>query len=202
MGLKIFNPNNQLSKTINIIFDVFTLSICWFLCCIPLFTTGLSCTGLYYAIDHHTLNNDEHCIKGFVKSIKSNFKQGILVYLIVLVIGILIAWSMWISYQAMNAGLFMGKVTFVSGIVFSIYYIGYINYLFPTLANFSNKTSTLFSLCFKLSIIHLPTTLIMSLLVIMTAYMAYNFWIILFFMPAVIAIIQRCLLKRIYKKYS
>ena len=109
----IFNANSPLSKTINLVFDVFALSICWFLCSIPILTTGLACTGLYYAVNRFVLKGKATSIsKGFVYSIKRNFKQGIIAYLIIFVIGLLIAWSMWISYQVMVGGILMGKIIF------------------------------------------------------------------------------------------
>lgn len=202
MKFNIFDSKGPLAKTINIVFDVFALSICWFLCSILVLTTGLASTGLYYAIDRYVLDNDENCLKGFVKSIKMNLKQGIIVYLIVFIIGVLIAWSMWVSYQMMAIGDAMGRVVFFFGIVISILYIGYVSYLFPTLASYQYKTKELFSTCFKLAIMHLPTTIMFSLLLIAVAVLAYYFWITLFFMPAIVAIYQRFFLKRIYKKHT
>ena len=199
----IFNANSSLSKTINLVFDVFALSICWFICSIPILTTGLSCTGLYYAVDRFVLKGKANSItKGFVNSIKTNVKQGILVYLIVLIVSLLIAWSMWISYQVMIGGVLMGRVIFTCGIIIAVLYIGYISYLFPTLATYKYTNKELFSVCFKLSIVHLPITLLFALLILGTAILAYYFWISLFITPTIIAIIQSKILTKIYKKYT
>ena len=199
----LFNANSPLSKAINIVFDIFALSICWFICSIPVLTTGLSCTGLYYATDRFVLKGKANSIsKGFVYSIKTNIKQGIIVYLIVLVVGLLIAWSTWISYQVMIAGALMGRVIFTCGLVIAIIYIGYVSYLFPTLASYKYTNKELFSVCFKLSIMHLPITILFSALVIFSAILAYYFWITLFITPTLISIIQSKILNKIYLKYT
>ncbi len=200
---QFFNADSTLSKIINLIFDVFALSICWFLCSIPILTMGLSCTGLYYAVDRYVLKGKANSIsKGFIYSIKTNAKQGIVVYLIVFVIALLIAWSMWISYQVMLNGVFMGKIIFGFGIIIVILYIGYTSYLFPTLATYKYTNRELFIVCFKLSIMHLPITLLFAVLIIGSAIFAYYFWISLFISPAIIAIIQSKILTKIYLKYS
>ena len=200
---QFFNANNTLSKIINLIFDIFALSICWFLCSIPILTMGLSCTGLYYAVDRYVLKGKANSIsKGFVYSIKTNIKQGIIVYLVVFVVALLILWSMWISYQVMISGVFMGKVIFGFGIVIFILYIGYLSYLFPTLATYKYTNRELFSVCFKLSIMHLPITLFFAVLIISATIFAYYFWITLFISPAIIAIIQSKILTKIYLKHS
>lgn len=199
----LFNPNSNLSKTINLVFDVFALSICWFLCSIPIFTAGLSCVGLYYACDRCVLKGETNPItKGFVYSIKKNFKQGIIVYLIVFIIGTLIAWSMWISYQVMLQGVIMGKVIFSFGIVISIFYLGYISYIFPTLASYQYTNLELFSVCFKLCIVHFFTTIFFAFLIILISIFAYYFWISLFITPAVFSIIQSKVLNRIYLEHT
>ena len=200
---QFFNADSFLSKTINLVFDVFALSICWFLCSIPILTTGLSCIGLYYAVDRYVLKGKANSITGgFVHSIKTNFKQGIVVYLIVFVVALMIVWSMWISHQMMVADVLMGKVIFGYGIIIAILYIGYVSYLFPTLASYKYTNKELFSVCFKLSIMHLPITIFFAILIIGAGVLAYYFWISLFISPAIIAIIQSKILTKIYLKYS
>lgn len=198
----LFNPNGSLAKGLNVAFDVIALSICWVLCCVPILTPGLACAGLYYAIDHYTLERQEGALKGFVQSIKQNFKQGIFVYLIVVLIGLFICWSMWISYQMMTMGSFMGRVILFFGGTVLFFYLGFLNYLFPTLANYSYSIKELFSVSLQLSILHLPTTILFSLMSVLSIVSVYYFWVLLAFLPGLYTIIQRNILIKIFENHS
>ena len=196
MKEKIFNPKSPLALTINIIFDIFVLSILWFISSLPIFTTGLAYSGLYYAI------GDENPISVFINTIKKNYKQGILVDFIVLIILLLISWSMWISYQMMVAGDFIAMVIFILGAIVLVIFIGYITYLFPILAKYEYKTKELFEICLKLSIKHIFFTIIISISLLLIVYFVYHFWIALFFIPAIFALIHKSILEKILLKHS
>lgn len=202
MKIDLFNPKSPISRIFVILFDIFTLSMFWFLTSIPVLTTGLAYTGVYYAVDRSIFNDDEKTATNFVKSVKENFKQGIIVDLIVLIILLFILWSMYISYQMASAGVLMGKVIFAFGVVILFLYLGFISYLFPTLALYKYSTKDLFDTCFKLSIMHLPTTILLALLLTFSLYISYHYWVCLLFIPALLAIIQHLLLTRVYKVHS
>ena len=196
MKEKIFNPKSNLSLTINIIFDVFVLSILWFLASLPLLTTGLAYSGLYYAI------GNENPIRVFVETIKKNYKQGILVDFIVLIIFLFIIWSMWISYQMMASGDFIAMVIFILGAIVLVIFTGYVTYLFPIFAKYEYTTKELFDICLRLSIKHIVTTILLSLSLILIIYFIYHFWIALFFMPAIYAIIHKAILEKVLVSHS
>ena len=198
----LFHPNGILSKAFTLAFDVIGLSICWLICCIPLLTPGVASAGLYYAIDQYTLEKQEGALKGFVKYIKENYKQGILVYLIVLLIGLFILWSMWISYQMMIVGSLMGRVIFYFGGTVLFFYLGYLNYLFSVMATYSYATKDLFMVSLQLCIMHLPSTIILAVISILSILGIYYFWVLLFFWPALYTIIQRNILVKIFAKHQ
>ena len=96
----------------------------------------------------------------------------------------------------------MGKIIFGCQCVIVVLFIGYISYLFPTLASYEYTNKDLFNVCFKLSIMHLPVTLLFAFMIIGAGVFAYYFWISLFITPAIIAIVQSKILNKIYKKHS
>lgn len=202
MKSRLFDPKSPIAKTFVILFDVFTLSILWFLTSIFVFTTGLGYSGLFYAIDRSIFNDDEKTITNYIKSIRTNLKQGIIVDIIVLIILLSIMWSMYISYQMASSEVLMGKVIFAFGCVILFLFLGYISFLFSTLALYEYRTKDLFDTCFKLSIMHLPVTIVLALLLAVSIYICYHYWVCLFFIPALLVIIQLFLLKKVYRKHS
>ena len=202
MKSKLFDPKSLTAKTFVLLFDVFTLSILWFITSIFVFTTGLGYSGLFYAIDRSIFNDDEKTVTNYIKSIRTNLKQGIVIDIIVLIILLSIIWSMYISYQMAVGGVLMGKVIFAFGGVMLFLFLGYISFLFSTLALYEYKTKDLFDTCFKLSIMHLPVTILLALLLALSIYICYHYWVCLFFMPALLVIVQLFLLKKVYKKHS
>ena len=202
MKSRLFDPKSFIAKTFVLLFDVFTLSVLWFITSIFVFTTGLGYSGLFYAIDRSIFHDDEKTITNYIQSIRTNLKQGIIVDIIVLIILLSIMWSMYISYQMASGGVLMGKVIFAFGCVILFLFLGYISFLFSTLGLYEYKTKDLFDTCFKLSIMHLPTTIILAFLLAAGIYICYHYWVCLFFIPALLVIVQSLLLKNIYKKHS
>ena len=199
---RFFNANSPFWQKFSYAFDVFVLSITWVIVSSLLLTTGLASTGLYYAVNNYLLEGKVNPLEGFAKSVKQNWKIAIVTSLILIMILLLVVWSMWISYQEMVAGVLMGRVVFFFGLVIMVFLIGYIAYVFPTLASYHYDVKGLLSVSFKLSVMHLPFTLLFALLYIFTGLFAYYFWISLFFMPTVVAIIQSKILKKIFASHT
>ena len=202
MKSNLFNPDGQLAKSLSRTFDIIALSMCWLICSIPLLTPGLAWTSMYYAIDQYVLEGDPNCIKGFIKSMQENMKKGILIYLIVVVIGLSIAWSMFISYQMMQVHNPMGTVLFTFGGIILFLFFGYTNYVFPLISIYKYDIQKYFMVSFELSIRHIFTTILFSLMTVLFLVTLYYFWIVLFFLPATYVLIQQYLINRVLKQYD
>lgn len=202
MKLAIFSPDSDLSKILSFIFDMIALSLCSFICSIPIFTFGMSECGLYYACSKVVLKKKSQSITGFFKSCKENFKQATLATLIILAGCLLIAWAMWISYQMMAQGDMIGRVLFFFELVICIFILGYISFIFPTLASYKYSLKELFSISLKLSISYLPITILFGLLYVGMAIALYYFWVFLIILPGLVGIIKALILEKIYKKHT
>ena len=103
-------------------------------------------------------------IEGFAKSIKQNYKIAIVADVILSLIVLFVLWSMWISYQMMSGGVLMGRVVFTFGIVILVFLVGYISFVFPTLASYKYGLKELLGISFKLTVVHLPIAILFSVL--------------------------------------
>ena len=197
-----FNPDNELWRGVSYAFDVFVLCICFVLTSSLVFTLGLGLCALYYSVDKYLVERKALPIEGFAKSIKQNYKIAIVADVILLLIVLFVLWSMWISYQMMSGGVLMGRVVFTFGIVILVFLVGYISFVFPTLASYKYGLKELLGISFKLTVVHLPIAILFSVLYLLVILCAYYFWPSLFFTPVLVALVQRRFLNSIYSKHT
>ena len=197
-----FNPDNELWRGVSYAFDVFVLCICFVLTSSLVFTLGLGLCALYYSVDKYLVERKALPIEGFAKSIKQNYKIAIVADFILSLIVLFVLWSMWISYQMMSGGVLMGRVVFTFGIVILVFLVGYISFVFPTLASYKYGLKELLGISFKLTVVHLPIAILFSVLYLLVILCAYYFWPSLFFTPVLVVLVQRRFLNSIYSKHT
>lgn len=197
-----FNPDNELWRGVSYAFDVFVLCICFVLTSSLVFTLGLGLCALYYSVDKYLVERKALPIEGFAKSIKQNYKIAIVADVILSLIVLFVLWSMWISYQMMSGGVLMGRVVFTFGIVILVFLVGYISFVFPTLASYKYGLKELLGISFKLTVVHLPIAILFSVLHLLVILCAYYFWPSLFFTPVLVVLVQRRFLNSIYSKHT
>ena len=197
-----FNPDNELWRGVSYAFDVFVLCICFVLTSSLVFTLGLGLCALYYSVDKYLVERKALPIEGFAKSIKQNYKIAIVADVILSLIVLFVLWSMWISYQMMSGGDLMGRVVFTFGIVILVFLVGYISFVFPTLASYKYGLKELLGISFKLTVVHLPIAILFSVLYLLVILCAYYFWPSLFFTPVLVVLVQRRFLNSIYSKHT
>lgn len=197
-----FNPDNELWRGVSYAFDVFVLCICFVLTSSLVFTLGLGLCALYYSVDKYLVERKALPIEGFAKSIKQNYKIAIVADVILSLIVLFVLWSMWISYQMMSGGVLMGRVVFTFGIVILVFLVGYISFVFPTLASYKYGLKELLGISFKLTVVHLPIAILFSVMYLLVILCAYYFWPSLFFTPVLVVLVQRRFLNSIYSKHT
>ena len=197
-----FNPDNELWRGVSYAFDVFVLCICFVLTSSLVFTLGLGLCALYYSVDKYLVERKALPVEGFAKSIKQNYKIAIVADVILSLIVLFVLWSMWISYQMMSGGVLMGRVVFTFGIVILVFLVGYISFVFPTLASYKYGLKELLGISFKLTVVHLPIAILFSVLYLLVILCAYYFWPSLFFTPVLVVLVQRRFLNSIYSKHT
>ena len=197
-----FNPDNELWRGVSYAFDVFVLCICFVLTSSLVFTLGLGLCALYYSVDKYLVERKALPIEGFAKSIKQNYKIAIVADVILSLIVLFVLWSMWISYQMLSGGVLRGRVVFTFGIVILVFLVGYISFVFPTLASYKYGLKELLGISFKLTVVHLPIAILFSVLYLLVILCAYYFWPSLFFTPVLVVLVQRRFLNSIYSKHT
>lgn len=177
---RLFTPDNPVMQLITKLAYSAYLNLLWFICCIPIVTVGASTTALYY-VTLKMVKNEESCLtKAFFHSFKENFKQGTIIWLILLAAGIIMGIDGWVLYHMRFENVFWTLVTAVFLIAAAAYAMICL-YIFPLLSRFRNSTKLMFKNSLMLGMRFLLCTVCMAVI-----DFAMLFTIIHIFTPAVV----------------
>lgn len=194
----IFNLDNPFFTGLNKIVDAIFLSILFLITCIPIVTIGPALTALYYATAKSLRRDRGYVSKEYFKAFKMNFGQGLVTGLLVmLMVGILIV--DWNYAKRLHGNLGAVLFTIFTALMVILLFISI--YIFPILSRFKTKLGQLFKTAFFMSIRHLPSTILMVIIIAFFALIVYLVWIPIIFAPALCALLISFLMERIFKKY-
>lgn len=177
---RLLNPEGPLMQFITKITYSAYLNILWFICCIPIFTIGASTTALFYVTLKMAKNEEGNITRAFFRSFKENFKQGTIIWLILLIAGIVLGFDGYTLYHMRFTNAFWTIITAIFIVVVVAYAI-ILMYIFPLLARFQNTTWAMFKNSIMIGMRFLLCTAIMAAIYFIMAIV-----VIRIFTPAII----------------
>lgn len=194
-----FNLEGGFFNIMGKVFDIMLVSLVWFLCCIPIITIGPATTALYYSVVKSIRRERGYVTKEFFHSFKINLKQGIISGLIYTVIALVMAFNFSIVKQMDNK---VGTVLFGIYVVMCIlFYIAAI-YTFPNLSRFTLTLKGLFKNAVIMSITHLPSTILMAIIVAVGIFAIWYIPISILFVPGLACLLVSFFMEKILKIYT
>lgn len=148
-------------QALNKLADLMWLNILTMLCCIPVITVGPSLTAMHYMALKIVRNEEGYITRGFFKSFRENFKQGVAIWLIQLfVILMLVGDFMIIAYSGLEFSQFLQVVLLAIAIM--VYFISM--FLYPVLAKFENTVLHTIRNALFVGVLQFPKTVLMMIL--------------------------------------
>ena len=135
---KLFDLNSPVMQAMSRLADIVFLSFLWFVCCIPVITIGPSTTAMYFVAMKLAQKEEIRVVPTFLKSFKVNFKQGIVLTLIFLIVGaVLVVDVLYFASPALSDGT---GVSLMQGIFLAlcVWALCIMFYTFPLQAQFYN----------------------------------------------------------------
>ncbi len=176
----LFNLDGPVLQFINkIVYSVY-LNILWFICCIPVVTAGASTTALFYVTLKISKNEEGSITKAFFHSFRENLKQGTLIWLILLALGIILGMDGYVLYHMRFENVFWTLCTAVFCVAAAAYAI-VLMYIFPLLARFDNTVGAMFKNALFIGVRFLFCTALMAVI-----YFVMLLVVVRIFTPAVI----------------
>lgn len=154
---RLFNMDNKFFQVMGRIADLLILNLLFLVCCIPVITIGPSLAALHYVLLKMSRNEESYLIRSFFKSFKENFRQGVIINLILLAAALIL----YVDFNLISSmtGM-MAKALYYIFLVLTLLFAMMYMYVYPLLAKFYNSVSTIFKNSMLMAIRHLPYTLL------------------------------------------
>lgn len=197
-----FNPEKGIWAWLSTMVDVCGLSIVWIFLCLPVVTIGPATAALYYTVVKCVRGRESGAFGYYFRSFLGGFKTGLLATLAVLPAALLL----WMGHDVVRwYGTNLGGAAYILYVAYYFALIvpgGVLCWLFPLLGRFEYSLKDLFRTAFQLSIVHLPSTVVVVLLTAQTAVFCLERWWPVLFMPSVAMLLVSLFTERIFAKYS
>ena len=152
----------RLCKTIG---DVVIISCLFLLFCLPVVTIGASVTALYYTVYRKYNKKIDEVSKDFMRSLKENLKNGIIVHLIYLLYSAVVGFNIYFALNGLGGVKLPDWYTIVSFIpVLPIIFT--LPFVYPLMARFSNGVKGTITNSYTLCMINFPKFLLIWLILI------------------------------------
>ena len=205
----IFSPEGVLFNIAEKIGNLMILNFIYIICCLPIFTIGPATIAMHSVALKLATDEEEGILMPFLRSFRLNFKQGLVIGLLLTGMGIFLAFDLYYIYQLMMTGGVIDMVVFVIVLAACLVYVIGSIYVYPMLAKFDNTTKQTFKTAALLAIRHLPATICMLVIgaapVIMLLYtpttMAIALMLYLLLGFAAVAMLQDKFMIRIFRQY-
>jgi len=161
------------------------LNILWFICSLPIFTIGAATTALYYASLKIIRNEEGNVTKTFFKAFKENFRQSTVIWLILLAIGLFLAFDFYVLYNLrLNTAMPMAAFwTILLAILIGaiIIYLIVLFMIFPLEASVINTTPNMFKNAFLIG-----THYLFAPILVFAVHFAMFYCVVAVFMPLIV----------------
>lgn len=161
------------------------LNLLWFICCIPIFTIGVSTTALYYTTLKIVREEDRSLTRMFFRSFRENFRQSTVLWLILFAIGLLLAGDGYIVYhlRASSTGVPAVMWTLILALLIAaaVAYVIVLFFVFPLVATVSNTNWAMLKNSFFIGTHYLFCTIL-----VFAVHFAMFFAVVRIFTPLII----------------
>ncbi|MCR5216088.1 MAG: YesL family protein [Lachnospiraceae bacterium] len=200
---QLWNLDNGFFRFMSKFFDIIILGVLALVCSIGIITIGPSLSAMYYVMLKLVRNEEGYVVKGFFKSFRQNFKQGVLLELLAVAVIAFLTVDLTVTYQWMNepGASFLITILFYLLLGFMFVAIATTIYAFPILARFENPTKKIVMLSLTLAQRNLPQTLLQLVIYVLAGVMIYIYPISMFFVIGIAAFINSIILRKIFDPY-
>ena len=190
-----FNSENWLWKGFGKAFDFFGLSSMWLLSSLFLITTGPAAIACYDAAAHCLVNGETNMAGRFFRTLKRELLPGIL---LTLVWGV-IFFVLWCGYQIVFQ---MGHPLVTVVYYFSLFLpVAVLCWVIPIQSRFVYSFGQLHKTAFIFALRHLPRTILLVALALVTLELCIDFPFLLIFLPGILTYIHSLLIEKVFRKY-
>lgn len=198
----VFDINGKFFKALSKAGDFVILSLLALVCSLPVITIGTSLTAVFYAALKMARDEEGYVWKEFFKSWKQNFRQSVIIELILVGLAVILAGDINVCYQWANAeGSTLVRLLMFAAIGLLIVLAAVTLYVFPVLAKFDNTIFATLKNALVLCMHHLPQTICMMIATYGLIYFTARYFAVVFITIPLIFYIDSFIFARILQQY-
>lgn len=199
---RAFDPTNGFWHGLGRVCDLVGLSICWFVCSLPILTLGAATTALYDAVYHGVRRGEMGDYARFFRTFRENFKTATLVTLPALAAAGVIYGMWYVAYTMAAGGSQAAMIWLYACRILLLLPLAIWLFAVFTLSRFTFGPRDLLATAAKLAIGHLPSAFVVALLAEELALFTYQrLFLPVFFTPAVTALLCSLFMERLFAPY-
>lgn len=161
----IFSPDSEFMLAVGKIADYVILNLLCVLFSIPIVTAGAAMTAKFYVAMKMTRGEEPQVLQAFLKSFRENLKQATGIWVIVLMVGAIVAWDWYSILFGKSQGMFFaGKIIFL---VMTILLWSVVYNIFPFLARFHMSTKEAIKGSLVFTFLNLPRMVVILLVTVL-----------------------------------
>lgn len=170
---KFFNMDSPIMVALSRMADMVILSVLWLVCCLPIFTIGPATAAMYYVTLKWAREDEVRIAETFFQGFKKNFKQGVALNLIFIVVGVILALDCVYMYAV---GGTAGTLSAIAFLVLEIWLLCIMFYTYPLQAQFINPIRQTLLNAAILSMRKLGSTLVVFVVHMVPFIVMYFSW--------------------------
>lgn len=196
----IFDSDRIVWRGISAGMDLVYASVLWLVCSIPVLTIGAASTALYDTVVHCIRRREEGLLARFFGTFRAEFKTATL------------SWLMWLAglvlcallavYLLTNGDGAQGFLFRINLVILLVVVVGALVWVFPVLSRFTMGFGGLNLAAVKLVFSHLPATVIMGVLLILSALACYVWLYPMLILPGLAALVNSLYVESIFQKLN
>lgn len=196
----LFDPDAFLWRWCSRILDVMVLSTLWFFCSLPVVTIGPASAALYDAAVHGIRRDEPGAYARFFRTFRRELKTGCLASLLwEAAIAALLWGSSLIGRTIQDPGPVLAATAVFAALLF--FALGVISWMFPLLSRFEFSFKGLNRTAWQFFIVHLPSSLLLVVLLAGCAWACFKFFFPIFFLPCTEALAASLPIERAFRKH-
>lgn len=197
----IFDPENFIFRNLARMVDIVGLSLLWLLLSLPLVTLGPATAALYHTAVHCVATQGDSTYRTFFRSFRGNLRVGIPAGLTALAAGFLMLCGYQIMVQAANAAGGGAIALYAVYCVVMVIPLGALCWAFPLLSRFQMGAAHLLRTSLQVALRHLPSTVVLVLLLLEMIQLTLRFYPLMLVTPAVTALLDALFMERVIRRY-
>lgn len=180
--------------------DFFCLSMVWLLLCLPVLTIVPASIALYDSVAHCIWGEEEGSVRRFFRTLKNEILKGILINILWIIIGCGLAFGyriLWVMGQQ-DPTLTAYSLVYLLTMLIPL---GIFAWLIPVQSRFEHTFGSLHRAAAVYAIAHLPSTLMILVLLAVAVALLLFFPVLVLLIPAIIVTIQAWFIERAFKQH-